>query len=775
MENGQPRFSWPKSPHAAVTIETNRRSVEIGVKQTGGRKIGMTHEPNLETVPPGMLADAFDALEEGIGIYDADERLVAFNQRYRDLLGPMSDMVKVGMQWRDLIHGCVQRGVVSEKHESGADWEEISEQDRDARARRTEIRQLDDRFFELSYHPTRSGGFVVTRIDVTDRHVAEVLADEREKLLSCILEANPIPVVMTEAKDGRVVYRSPAAIEMIGDTKFAHETFVDPNARGEYVAAIRENGKTEDFRTRFRAADGSTISVSLSGVLTEFGGVECVVSSMTDLTEVQEREALIRSVVEACPAPVLMARATTGELLYQSPKVSELFGELSSSSEYWQDPKDRAPFLSQVRKSGEVFEWPGIFVNANGAAFPGAVSARIIEWEGEEVIVSHTRDLTDQKAIEAELENQREQMFQNEKMMALGGLMAGVAHELNNPLSVVVGHAMMLQDEVQDPDVLRKTQKISNAAERCAKIVKAFLTMARHEPVRMEETDINEVVETAVEVASYGAALGPAKIEVSLAPEIVPICSDADQLTQVVINLVLNASQAIGENEGTIQVVTSCTSLGVEIVVEDDGPGVPEDIRGRVFEPFFTTKGVGNGTGIGLTMCHRIVSAHNGTISLKASESGGARFVVTLPANEKTIPKVSEGTDVDVKKKVCRVLVIDDEPDVADLNAEILSRGGFSTDVIYNARDVLDKLDGVTYDAVLSDLNMPDIDGRGVYETLAECRPDLAARTGFLTGDTMGRQSQAFLGESKRPFIEKPVSPKELRAFVTGLISENAS
>ena len=735
----------------------------------------MTQDPNLETVPPGLLADAFDALEEGIAIYDADECLVAFNQQYKDLLGPMSDMVKVGMHWRDLIHGCVQRGVVPEKHDSGVEWEEVSEQDRDARAKRTEIRQQDERFFELSYHPTRTGGFVVTRTDVTDRHLAQVLADEREILLSSILEANPIPVVMAEANGGRVVYRSPAAIEMIGDTEYARETFVDPNARGEYVAAIRKNGKMEDFRTRFRSADGSIISVSLSGVLIEFGGVECVVSSMTDLTEMQEREALIRSVVEACPAPILMARASSGELLYQSPKVSELFGELSSSSEYWQNPNDRAPFLAEVRKSGEVVEWPGTFLNAKGGVFPGAVSARIIEWEGEEVIVSHTRDLTDQKAIEAELEYQREQMFQNEKMMALGGLMAGVAHELNNPLSVVVGHAMMLQDEVQDYDVLRKTQKISKAAERCAKIVKAFLTMARHEPVRMDVTDINEVVETAVEVSGYGDALGPAEIKVLLAPEIAPVCVDADQLTQVVINLVLNASQAIGENKGTIRVSTASATDGVAIVVEDDGPGVPEDIRGRIFEPFFTTKGVGNGTGIGLAMCHRIVSAHKGTIAVSAPESGGARFAITLPANGKDTPKGAEDTDVEDKKMLCRVLVIDDEPDVADLNAEILSRGGFSAEVVYSARDALDKLDDMTYDAVLSDLNMPEIDGRGVYETLAERRPDLAARTGFLTGDTMGRQSQAFLRETKRPYIEKPVSPQELRAFVTRLISGSAT
>ena len=529
----------------------------------------MTHASDFASISPELLADAFDALEEGIAIYNADEQLVAFNKRYKELLGPMADMIKPGMNWRDLIHGCVQRGVVTQKHESGAEWEDISEQDRDTQARRTELRQLDGRFFELSYHPTSSGGFVVTRTDVTDRHMAELLAEERDRLLSRILEANPIPVVMAEAEGGKIVYRSPAAIEMIGDTQYALETFVDPKDRTEYVDAMRKQRKVEDFRTRFRSADGSIISVSLTGVLIEFGGKECVVSSMTDLTEAQERDAMIRRVVEACPAPVLMNRAATGELLYQSPKVLELFGEKTFAAEYWADPAERAPFLEAVRKNREVTEWRARFRNAKGDEFQGAVSARIIEWEGEEVIVSHTRDLTDQLAIEAELEHQREQVFQNEKMMALGGLMAGVAHELNNPLSVVVGHAMMLQDEASDPEILRKTKKISNAAERCSKIVKAFLTMARHEPVRMEETNINEVIETAVEVANYGDALGSARIDVSLDPDVATICSDPDQLTQVVINLALNAAQAIGDSGGKIHITSRQGKKGVEILVDE--------------------------------------------------------------------------------------------------------------------------------------------------------------------------------------------------------------
>ncbi len=728
-----------------------------------------------EIAPSELLEMAVDALEEGIAIYDADERMVACNRQYRSQLDPIAEMLRPGVLWRDVLSACFDHGIATGLLQADGDWNAECDGLRAAAERRALVCELDGRFHDLSFSPMPNGGFVVTRTDVTERYLAERLAEERERLLTCILEANPIPVVMARMSDSRVVYRSPASVEMLGDIDFALDAYADADARREYVELLDKHGRVEDFLTRGRAADGSIISVALSGVLTEFGGETCVVSSITNLTEVLDREALIRQVVEAFPAPVLMNRADTGEIIYRSPELIELFGDSLNARDFYVEAEKRTGFLEALRKTGAVFDYREQLKNAKGEPFWAAVSGRLTEWNGEEVLVTFTRDLTHQIEIEEELERQRGQMFQNEKMMALGGLMAGVAHELNNPLSVVVGHAMMLQDEVQDPEILRKTRKISDAAERCARIVKSFLTMARHEPVRMEPTDINEVIETAVEVARYGDALGSTKVEMMLGADIRPICSDPDQLTQVVINLVLNAAQAIDAKDGQIRVASEQTGDGVRIIVEDDGPGVPENIRGRIFEPFFTTKGVGKGTGIGLAMCHRIVTAHKGTIEIKTAKgSSGARFVVSLPASTKEGPETPEPEIPEESSKVSRILVIDDEPDVADLNAEILKRGGFDADVVYSAREALRSMQTIRYDAVLSDLNMPEMDGRGIYEAIVGQHPRLAARTGFLTGDTMGRISQSFLREVKRPYIEKPVSPQELRSFVSQLLSGSA-
>ncbi|MHA3978792.1 PAS-domain containing protein [Halovulum sp. GXIMD14794] len=729
---------------------------------------------------PDLLADAIEALSEGLAIYDAENRLVTCNRRYIEMLHQISDLIKPGADFEKLLKACAERNVYAMEIDDVDAWAARIARDPASGAAKPLIEHSDGRAYRVSYNPISSGGFVVTRAEVTERLRAEQQVREHEELLRTIIETNPTPVFMARLSDSRIIYRSPAAYRIYGDATHTVSTYMSPADRDAFVARLKAEGQVRDYHLALRGAEGSVHTVSINGALTEYEGETCVVSSLTDLTEQLEREALIRMVVEACPAPILMNRAATGEILFKSPKIIELYGAGDDASEFYIDPEDRAGFVQALRDHGQVFEHRSRFRNAKGEPFWGAVSARLIKWEGEEVIVSHARDLTGQLAIEAELSRQREQLFQNEKMTALGGLLAGVAHELNNPLSVVVGHAMMLQDEARDPDVLRQIGKISEAADRCARIVKTFLAMARQEPSQTGEARLDQIVETAVEVARYGDSAHAARIETDCAPDLPAICADADQITQVVINMIVNAEQAIqglGSSNvagGVIRVRTRPgeTADEVRIIVEDDGPGVSPELRARVFEPFFTTKGVGMGTGIGLAMCHRIVTAHDGRIELDPVAPHGARFTVTLPvdAAQKTPRAALE--DARTEPAATRVLVVDDEKEVADLNAEVLERGGYRTRTAYRAEDALGMLREDHFDVVVSDLNMPGLDGRGLYEVIVAEFPDLAPRTGFITGDTMGRASQGFLQESGRPYLEKPLSPAELRSFVSRLALE---
>ncbi|MDJ0639848.1 MAG: ATP-binding protein [Paracoccaceae bacterium] len=727
----------------------------------------------------GLLADMFEALSEGIAIYDENACLVTCNRRYKDMFAPVADLIEPGVSWRLINLESVRRGVYTGREGTETEIIDRAEEDLAALVQGKVIDHADGRSYEVSYNSTSSGGFVITRTDVTERRQTEVQLRERDALLTTILDTNPTPVVMARLSDSNIVYRSAAAREMYGEGDYALSYYSDPEARARYVADLKRDGRVRDRIIKSQTPDGREFMASLSGGLTEYNGETCVVSSVTDVTEDLERDALIRLVVEACPAPILMIRAETGEILFRSPQATELYGAKDNAREFYVKPGDRNGFLGELRRHREVTEYREKFLNAKGEPFWCAVSARLIQWGGEDVIVSHSRDLTGQLAIEEQLARQREQVFQSEKMSALGSLLAGVAHELNNPLSVVVGHAMMLSDETDDPAVLRQTKKISDAAERCSKIVRTFLTMARQEPVRMEPVDIAELVETAVEVARYGNPGRTVRIETDLEEGLPPICADIDQITQAVVNLIINAEQAIEDASVGDRICVFArkdTSKDViRIDVEDNGPGVPAEIRARVFEPFFTTKGVGKGTGIGLAVCHRVVTAHKGRIEVSDAQPTGTRFTITLPVGDADMKCRHEATEALEKQDTVRVLVIDDEADVADLNVEVLERAGYKAEAVYEAANAFDMLRAQRYDVVLSDLNMPDVDGRGVFETIAADFPELVSRTGFVTGDTMGRASQIFLKESRRPYLEKPVSPKELRAFVAQLNTEGQS
>ncbi len=764
---------------APVTIETEHPGLENELKHGPTKFASMTESSTSARDMANLLIDTFDGLAEGLAVYDADERLVFCNADFRRQLEPVAHMLEPGTQWRDILQACIENGLALGLREVEGDWRKECDVLRELTSPRTSVRELNGQYFDLSFNPMKNGGFFITRANVTERVAAERRLREREELLTTVFDTNPTPVIMARIEDSKIVYLSPAAREFYGDAEYGSSYYTSAEDRARYIADLQKHGQVRDRRFDARAADGTPRQVSVTGGLTNYNGEPCVVSSVTDLTTTLEREALIRLVVEACPAPILMIRAETGEILFRSQKAIELYGETESAKDFYVSETDRDGFLGEVRRHRDVSDYRLRLKNASGEPFWCAVSARLIQWGGEDVIVSHSRDLTGQLSIEAELARQREQAFQNEKMSALGSLLAGVAHELNNPLSVVVGHAMMLADEAEDPSVLRQTKKIRDAAERCSKIVRTFLTMAREEPVRMEMMNLREVVETAVEVARYGDTGSTVQIKTVVDHDLPDVCGDADQITQAIVNLILNAEQAIVAS-GRAGTVTVRAELDREqdklrLVVEDDGPGIPDDIRARVFEPFFTTKGVGQGTGIGLAVCHRVVAAHGGSIALETAHPQGTRFTILLPFEQKT-RKTNRQVKAPVEANpVIRVLVIDDEVEVADLNVEVLQRGGFDAKAVYRAEDAFDILRSGNYDVVLSDLNMPDVDGRAVFDRISAEFPELLQRTGFVTGDTMGRASQKFLSEAKRPYLEKPVSPQELRAFVARLSSEGTS
>ncbi len=385
-------------------------------------------------------------------------------------------------------------------------------------------------------------------------------------------------------------------------------------------------------------------------------------------------------------------------------------------------------------------------------------------------IVSTYNNITDRVHAERELQRQREKSYQNEKLTALGGLLAGVSHELNNPLSVVIGQAALLESMSTDSAMAERAMKVRIAADRCAKIVKTFLSMARQRPAARSAIQINHLIEDVLDLVTYQLNTTDVSISRDLAPDLPSVAGDSDQLSHILVNLFINAQQAMinSPRPHRLMISTSylATSRQVRIVVRDTGPGIPEEIRSRIFDPFFTTKPVGHGTGVGLSVCHGMVTAHGGSISVENAASGGAVFTVLLPAGGMTRPELPEEVLLPHHSEERQILVVDDEPDITSFLVEILEAAGHSVDVASSGQTALSNLATRDYAAIICDLRMPHLDGPGLYGALSETKPHLLDRFIFITGDLLNERTDRFLKKSGRPCIEKPFMPNQIRGLV---------
>jgi PAS domain S-box-containing protein len=733
------------------------------------------------------LEDAIEALSEGFVLYDADDKFVLCNSQYKAFHADSEDLLVPGASWRQVTQARAERGLFTAALGREEEWLAGQMAQRGI-AQNEQFPFADGRWFEYSHRPTRQGGFVSTWREVTEQKHMEQALRENEALIRRILEACPLPVRMWRPKTGQVIYESPACRTMFGrDATKAPKSerlsvYVNAGDRKSYLARLHETGAVDGLEVRLRRADGSTFWAAVSARLTEYQGEAAVVSSIVDLSErrdmeqaLRESEQMVRKVLEACPVPISMSRLDDGLLLYESPSAKALFNcdettKVGSVASRWVDLDARNAYLERLKRDGAVDGLEVHYKKIGGEEFFAELSTRLIEFKGETVTVTNVFDLTDRKLAEAELAHQRERLHQSEKLSALGELLAGVSHELNNPLSVLVGQAQMLQETAPDATVKARAEKIGKAANRCARIVKTFLAMARQEPTEAELVDMNEVVDAALEITAYSLRTSGIEVSLRMAKELPLIAADPDQMRQVLTNLIVNAQHALQDVEGPrkLRISSSYRKLKREIVikVKDNGPGIPEAVRSRIFEPLFTTKEIGSGTGIGLALCHRVVESHGGFIAVESGAKEGAAFAIRLPVGDGTAVLESEAPAATGAHPKYRVLVVDDEYDVGQIISDVLQNDGHRVEVARSGRSAMEMIDKHRYDVILSDIRMPQMDGPGFYRTLSDQRPELISGLAFITGDTMSPKVKEFLDASERPYLEKPVMPRDVRELV---------
>lgn len=404
----------------------------------------------------------------------------------------------------------------------------------------------------------------------------------------------------------------------------------------------------------------------------------------------------------------------------------------------------------------------------DGVVIPVEYSVNTVRSGDHRLFMAHVRDLTEAQRLAADAQANRERLHQVEKLSAMGSLLAGVAHELNNPLAIVIAQSSLLVEKAASDDVRRRGERIHAAAERCGRIVKSFLAMARQKPPQREPVDVNAVVGGALDMVSYGLRSSDIQLDLQREPGLPPVTGDKDLLSQVIANLVINAQQALMDRPAPREVQVHTGRLGdkITIMVADNGPGIPDDLMRRVFEPYFTTKPAGVGTGIGLSICRNVIEAHGGTVALSNRPGGGARFDLTLPVAEPAAVTLAPEA-AERPRGGLSVLIVDDEADVARSLAEIIEGLGHSPVVVDRSTLALERIARTAFDIVFADLRMPGLDGIDFRDRIHERDPKLAERTIIVTGDTVaGPDRLAKARGAEVVVLEKPFTFDDVRAVL---------
>lgn len=535
---------------------------------------------------------------------------------------------------------------------------------------------------------------------------------------------------------------------------------------------------TRDFLARARVASAVMVPLFSGGKRV---GVLLVGSARRDLsqqdwlafihtaaTQLSQAVALTRVVSELAASekryrslfdrvPIGLFRATQGgRILDANPALVRMAGFPDRESflaanlaDLYVHPEDRRRLEAA---EGEVHRFEAELRRYDGTTMWARINAQVIQEEGRTLYEGSVEDVTEHKQLQ-------EQLIQAEKLATLGELIAGIAHELNNPLSAMVGHAQLLLMRCEDPSLTARLDKILEAARRSTRIVRNFLTFARrHHPERVP-TSVNELVTRTVDLLAYQFRVANVKVETSLASGLPSVSADPHQIQQVLLNLFNNACQAMtgAGREGTLRITTGFDGERgrVTLSVADDGPGIAPMHLPRIFEPFFTTKSAGEGTGLGLAIAQGIVREHEGTLDVESAPGRGTAFVVTLPVSE-TLPPAPAGAEARGIPQGLRVLVVDDEASLREVTVEALRSQGCRVEVAASGLEALEILGRTPVDVVILDLRMPGASGEEVWSEIGRRYPTLAPRAVFCTGDVMREEVRAFLASTGCQTVTKP-------------------
>jgi len=369
------------------------------------------------------------------------------------------------------------------------------------------------------------------------------------------------------------------------------------------------------------------------------------------------------------------------------------------------------------------------------------------------------------------------QLVHSEKLSAVGEFVAGVAHELNNPLTALIGYAELLQSSAVDDDSRSSLKRISNSADRCHKIVQSLLSFARQHPPERKLTNVNGLVDSVVDILIYELRTSNIQISKELSPHLPRLLVDPHQIQQVFLNIVNNARQAVEafRSHGSIHISTGAKGQRVWVRFQDDGPGISEENLAKIFNPFFTTKPVGKGTGLGLSLSYGIIQEHGGSITAESKLGHGTTFIIELPVTADAEASAPPSVVPELPLPSGRgksILVVDDEEDILDLIRKTLEKQGYQIQTAADGAVALNYLSQTRYDLIISDWKMPGVNGQQLYQRLLESDPAATKRLIFMTGDVLSDKTERYLQEQGKTCLTKPFSLMEFQRAIGKILEQ---
>lgn len=624
------------------------------------------------------------------------------------------------------------------------------------------------------------------------------LADAK---LGAVFESSGEALLVLDA-EGTIHQANPRACELLRTSaeRASSENlaeYLSPQSACEFAASCelasgtRPAGSADQKSIDAFLSTGFPVRITFRAVMPELGGLLVCVEDGSIVQRADSRwrqtTAELKSVLDSVETGIILLDFS-GRVRFSNDRFAQLFGLQPRKLANLEGFPELEALVAGRFRSPESFASPwksfvaGAGVPAHDELEMTRPTRRVLErfsrsvMDGEGRAVGWLelyRDVTGDRQIQSKL-------LQTEKMAALGQLVSGIAHELNNPLTTIMGYAQLLLGHGLLPPQFSEASKVFQEAERARRIVKNLLYVARENKPERTRVNLNEIVERTLALRSYELKVENIVVECELARDLPETVGDPYQLQQVVLNLLVNAEQSLlqGRGQGRVWIRTQRTPAGkILLEVSDDGPGIPPEIASRIFDPFFTTKPSGVGTGLGLSIVYGIVQQHDGEVTFESQRGAGAKFLVELPViplPETERPRAL-AAPVGPSRTIPtgRILVVEDEITVAQLIVDVLREEGHQVEAAVDSQDGLTRISRAHYDLVICDLRMPRLDGPAFYEALVSADSPVQNRIIFITGDTLAARTLEFLEPRALPYLAKPFLVEELNLAVNRMLERN--